>query len=229
MKKYLAILLLLLPLNALAAITFGREINNNTQGVTSYSFNNNGDYIWCWANGTTPITGMTFNGSALTQLGTNQAHAAFARSLNQWGMATTTTGTTTITTSGGSNQNSGCKSVSGVDQNNPTSNPTNYDATTGSPSISVTTTVDNAYVIGHALVQNYSSVGAGTTKILSVNGDPNYGVYRTTSAVTPAGSASININSSGGETAMQAVALNPAQTVTQQGLRGFFTGKWFSF
>jgi hypothetical protein len=197
---------------AVGDLSFGNAINNNTQGVTSYNFQNNGNYIWCWANGTSAITGMTFNGSALTQLGTNQTHTAFARTINQWGIATTTSATSSLTTTGGANQNSGCISIINADTSNPTTNPTNYNSTTATPSMSITTTADKAYLVAHGLIQNYSSDGSGTVKVLLINTDPNYSVYRTTSAKTPAGSASININSSGGEAAIQGVAINPAAT-----------------
>lgn len=190
------------------AITFGNSGSGNT---ASFSANNNGNFLFVATQDTSAITAVTYNGVSLTQIGTNQVHTAFGRTMNIWGLVNPAQGSNTLAITGATGSEAvGWISISGVDNTTPTSGFAKNDATTSTPSIAVTTTVNNAYVLAFGLIQNFSSVGSNTTSLLTLVGDPNDRVFRSTSAVTPAGSFTINVNSTGGETAFVAIGINPS-------------------
>jgi len=197
------------------AVTIGNVSDNTSQGTNSYSHNNNGDAILLFAQGTTAPTGATYNGVALTQVGTNQAHTAFGRTLNLWELhgGSLASGSNTIAVSGGANVTFGVVSFSGTNATTPFSGFVKSSVTSSTPSQAVTTTINNAYVFAHAIIQNFSSIGANTTVVSSLNGDANDKVIRSTNVVGTAGSFTLNINSTGGETAFTAVGVNPVAGV----------------
>lgn len=196
------------------AITIGNNSDGGTQGVTSYAHNNNGDFLLVICQSTNAPTGVTYNGVAMTQIGTNQTHTTYGRTINMWGLVNPASGSNTLATSGGTAaaMDIGAVSLSGVNQTSVAAAATGFakadvlvDAT---PSISVTTTVDGAYVLG-CFFGNWSSVVSGTTVIRQVI-ETAFQLLRSTNAVSPAAAATLDANSVDGvESVFLAVGINP--------------------
>lgn len=190
------------------AISFGNTSTNGSQGTTSWSHNSNGDFLLLGINTTTnDITGVTYNSAAMTQIGTTLNHAAIGRYVMFWGLASPTSGSNTIAVTGGTNQNAGATSISGYSSNSGFNSATD---TTNPLEVTVTTTVDNAYVVAFGAGINYSSKTTGTSDVIAgVNGDANLRMLRS-DAVTPAGSKTIGVNSTGSNLGgYVAVGINP--------------------
>lgn len=191
------------------AITFGNTSTNGSQGTTSWSHNSNGDFLIVGINSTTnDISGVTFNGVAMTQIGTTLDFSAIGRYISMWGLASPAAGSNTIAISGGTNQNAGAVSINGYSSNSGF----NSGTTASNPmTVSVTTTVDNAYVVGFGTFISYSSLGSGVSDLIGgINGDANTRMIYSTSAKTPAGAFSMSVNISGSNLGgLVAVGINP--------------------
>ena len=200
------------------AITFGNTSENGSQGTTSWAHNSNGDFLLVGVNETAnSISGVTYNGVSMTQIGTTFNYATIGRYISYWGLVAPASGSNTIAITGGANQNAGATSISGVLQTSVAAAATGYasNSTTSSPAtVSVTTTVDNAYVVGFGFAISYTTIGTGTTDILNVH-DANARMVRSTSAITPTGASSVNINMNGSLLGgLIGVGINPAATVS---------------
>ncbi len=196
------------------AITFGNTSDNASQGTTSWSHNSNGDFLLVGVNDTAgTVSGVTYNGVAMTQIGTTFNYGAIGRYIQLWGLVAPASGSNTIAITGGANQNAGAVSISGVNQTSVVAAATGFasNSTSASPStVSVTTTVDNAYVVGFGYAISYTSIGTGTTDISNIH-DANNRFIRSTSAITPAGASSVNMNMNGSLLGgLVGVGINPA-------------------
>jgi hypothetical protein len=146
--------------------------------------------IVCVTSGsTTPqvVTGITYNSVALTQAVT--AAIANARS-DIWYLKNPSTGANTISvTLAGTATRTGGAAVSftGADQSNPI-HKSNSDASSGTPSVSVTTTVENTYLVASLYHGNETTAtGGGQTSIclLTFGGNDAYGAsYKALAAAT---------------------------------------------
>lgn len=190
------------------AITFG----NTSFGASGSSHNNNGDYLDCFVSSTSnDVTAVTYNSVGMTQIGSSVDNSTSGRFVSAWRLVAPTAGSNNITITGGANLGTRRQSYSGVHQTTPVSGQTTSGGTSTTPAVSVTTTVNNAYVIAMGFIRDFSSVGANTT-VLNAGDDANFSVYRSTSAVAVAGSLTINVNSTGSEWDFIAYGLNPLVT-----------------
>ncbi len=190
------------------AITFG---NTGSFGASSGAFNNNGNYLLVAISETAnTVTGITYNGVAMTQIGTSVHNTVSGRYIWLWGLLNPPQGSNTVAISGGANFSVGCLSLSGISFASPFSGVATNDVTSPTPSVTVTTTQANAYVICTSLIRDFSSVGSGTTSALVINGDNNNQFFRSTAVVASPGAFTININSTGSESSFIAAGFNPA-------------------
>jgi len=194
------------------AIAFGNTSGNGTQGTTTWSHNNDGNFVLVGINTTSDsISGITYDGDAMTQIGTTLFYSTIGRYFELWGIETAKTGANDIVVSGGANQNGCATSISDYGSNSGFNSGTD----TATPAeITVTTTVDNAYVVAFGVAISYSSLTTGTTDVVGgVNGDPNLRMIRSTDAVSPAGADTIGVNMTGSELgAYVAVGINPVDS-----------------
>ena len=194
------------------AITFGNTSTNATQGTTTWSHNSNGDFLLLGINSTSnAISGVTYNGVAMTQIGTTLNFSAIGRFFYFWGLASPASGANNIVVTGGANQNAAATSISGYSSNSGF----NSGTTASNPmTVSVTTTVDSAFVVGFGAFISYSSLGTGVSDVVGgVNGDANLRMIRSTSAKSPAGSFSMSVNLTGSLLGgLIAVGINPPAT-----------------
>lgn len=190
------------------AITFGNS-GYDTSGA-SFSYNNNGDTLIVTSNATSAgLSDVKFDGVSMTKIGTTQYDSVYSRYYDVWVLSNPSQGSKTLSWTGSSNTYFGLSSVSGVDQTTPYTGLTSVTQQTGAnPSISVTTTVNNAYVMCCALIQNTPTAGANTTLVQTVTGAASY-IFRSTNTVTPAGSFTINTTASSGDYTFKAFGLNP--------------------
>lgn len=198
------------------AITFGNTSNNAAQGTTSWSHNSNGDFLLVAVEGTTDTTGVSFNGVAMTQIGTDLSHTGFARVMNIWGLVNPASGSNTIALTGGANQNCTAVSISGTDQTSVAAAATGFNsAYLGSVTdvtISITTTVANAFPVAFWL-SNTGSAGTDTT-LVATSHVGYEGIIRSTNAVSPAGALSLHwTNGSAQLAGIMGCGINPPPAV----------------
>lgn len=197
------------------AITFGNSGYDNDQASGTTSYNNNGDFLVVNVNSTSnDVTGVTYAGVAMTQQGTTQQTSWSSRYHSTWILTNPAQGANDIVTTGGANWQFIMFSVSGVDQTTPTSGDVNGGDQSGTnPSLSVTTTVDNAYPVAIGQIQQTATAGTNTTLVVSESGGANY-VFRSTNAVSPAGAFTIQTTASSGGYRLHGFGINPAPVVT---------------
>lgn len=191
------------------ALTFGNSGSNSAQGVQTLSFNNNGDFILLFVEGSTVTTGATYNGVAMTKIGTTLSHTGYSREMTLWGLVAPASGANNLVISGGSNENFAVVSITGVDPANPyTGFNSNYQASTTSGTVSVTTTVAGAYVVGGNLF-NFTAVGAGTTLIANMHGNAYEGIYRSDEIASPSSNSLAVTYDAGAPSGWLATGINP--------------------
>lgn len=191
------------------AITFG----NTGTGTDVLTINCNGDFLLVGLNTTAnTISAVTFNGTPMTQIGTTLNHSGIGRYLQMWGLVNPMNGSYNVDITGGANLSSTATSISGVNQTSVASAATGFSSTTSatsSISTNVTTTSDNAYVVSYGVYVTYSSNGTGVSNVVA-NADTNIRISRSTNAVTPIGTFTTTINSSGSNlNGMLSVGINP--------------------
>lgn len=187
---------------------------------SSTSFNNNGDtVIFGVTDPNATLGGVTFNGVSLIQIGSYIHNSFSSRYVSLWALQGAAAGSHTLAISGASSPSGFIVSVTGVQSASPFTGANSSDAGGSTPSVSVTTTVDTAYVVGIGFIRNFSSVITGTT-IIGSPADPNTALYRSTSAVSPAGSATLSVNGTGNESTWIAVGVNPITSITLSATAG---------
>lgn len=178
--------------------------------IVSSSVGDSGDHT---------TTGITYNGVALTKINSNHQSGVFD-DVTLWYLVAPATGAHNIViTQASSGYIWGqASSYTGVDQTNPispTGGVTAIDTAT-SQTVSITTTVDNSWIVGVSTnIDGASNLTAGSnTNIVLDNGTWSV-IFDTNSAQTPAGSKSIVINrAASGKYAINIVAIVPIVTVT---------------
>jgi len=198
-------------------IEFGNTSGNGSQGTTSWSHNNNGDYLLVALNETSNgAVSVTYGGVSMTQIGSTMTNTLSARYLTFWGLVNPATGTNTIAVSNSANVNGGAVSANNVDQTTPYTGTTTAGATSSTASVSVTTTVNNAYVVGFYFVRDYSSNGSNTTTLIKTNSQDISAIVSTTDVVVTPTSSTLTINTTGNEWDFIAIGLNPATSLYTQ-------------
>lgn len=198
---------------AMAAVAISNSASDTDQGSGTVSYNNNGDFLFVNVNSNfNTVSAMTYNGVAMTELGTQYFTTWSGRYHNTFYLVNPATGTHDIVTTGGANWQFVIFSATGVDQTTPTSGlTTKADTTSTNPTIAITTTVDNAFAIASGQMNGSSppSAGANTTQVLFDTGGA-FGIWRSTNAVSPAGAFTINVTANSGDYRFRGFGLNPA-------------------
>ena len=190
-------------------ITFSNTSENGSQGTTTWAHNSDGDFLLVGINSTSDdISGITYNGVPMIKIGTTLDFSGIGRYFTLWGLENPSAGSNNIVVTGGTAQNACATSISGYDSNSGF----NKGTTASDPmTVEITTTVNNAFVVGFGAFITYSSLGTGVSDIISsVNGDSNLRMIRSTAAKTPAGAFDLSVNISGSELGgVVAVGINP--------------------
>lgn len=150
----------------------------STSGIP-FLFNNNGSFlIACSNTNGTALSNLVYNSVNMTQIGSTIANTATGRNFQLWGLLAPTQGSNTMTASGGAgilNTYIGVASITGdVNQTTPTNAVNSSNTTTTTPSVSITTTLNNALVIGGLIAPSLSSYGSNTNQIVAVSGAAVY-------------------------------------------------------
>lgn len=189
----------------LSAITMG---NTSTTGTHN---SNKTFLIVAVYSASNDVTGVSFNGTALTQIGTAFTITWSSRYGSLWYLANPSQGSYAISVTGGTSNVIDGLSVGGVDLENPIEAITTSTDETASanPTLSVTTLKNNAFVLAFGQIQNSPSGGANTTEIFE--GASADASYRSTNEVSPAGAFTINVTASSGGWRLRGFALNQAK------------------
>jgi hypothetical protein len=144
--------------------------------------------------GDRPVTSITYNGANLTKIRSDDAGNIRTE---LWYLVVPASGSHTIqVTFSGNNINvqAGAVSLTGVDQSSPLDANNGATGSSPSPSVSITTVADNAWVIDSLMVENTPSitVGAGQTSRWSEDNANSRGRGSTEGPRTPAGSVTMS-------------------------------------
>jgi len=189
----------------LSAITTG---NTSTTGTHN---SNKAFLIVAVYSTTNNVTAVSFNGTALTQIGTAFAITWSSRYGSLWYLSNASQGSYAISVTGGTANIIDGLSVGGVDLENPIESITTSTDETASanPTLQVTTLKSNAFVFAFGQIQNSPSAGSGTTEIFEgASGDVG---YKSTNEVSPTGNFTINVTASSGGWRLRGFALNQAK------------------
>ena len=210
---------------AWAQIAFDAGSNSGAQGTaSSYSWSHTctgSDLVLVVGvsirHNTVTVTGITYNGIALTQIRTDGRTSLTYSEI--WFLKAPATGSNTIavTLSGGPTRSiSGAVSLTGVDQTTPNDADNGATGSSTTPSASVTTVADNAWIVDVVAVRTGSSetitVGSGQTQRWNVldgaNGLRAGGSHE--GPVTPAGATTMDWTISASKAwALSAAAFKP--------------------
>lgn len=189
----------------------GYDISSST-----FSFDNNGDFLIIFVSHVDDnLTDVSYGGISMTQVGTSQFMTDFNRYFSVWVLVNPPTGSNDVTRSGGGGTDIyfGCISVIGVDQSTPYSGLNTASGNGSNPTLSITTTIPNAYAFSCGLFFNSASAGANTTSIQEIVGASAFS-FRSTNPVSPAGSFVLNHTMSSGGYVIKGFAINPANQPT---------------
>lgn len=193
------------------AITFGNHVGNATQGDTTISHNNDGNYlIVCIDETGNNLTDVSYNGVSMTQIGTTKLNVVSLRYLWFFGLKAPASGSHNVVLTGGVNQNTAIQSMSGVDQTTPFVNAGSSSGISSTATLTITTITDNSFLVCAAFIRDISSSGTNTTQRQTTSNNTVCAIYSNTSAITPAGSASIIVNTTGSEWDMVGASFQPA-------------------
>ena len=194
------------------AVTFGNDGQDTDQGSGTTSYNNNGDFLYVAVNGTSDITAMSYNSVSMTELGTTYTTSWSGREHSTWTLVNPAQGANNIVATAGANWQFLMFSASGVDQTTPTSGlTTKAEETSANPTIAITTTVNNAYAIASGQCNGVVVAGTNTTQ-MEYSAGGSFSLHRSTNAVSPAGSFTINITMLSGAWRLRGFGLNPSST-----------------
>jgi hypothetical protein len=165
----LAFLLACPPTLALAAVTYDTAASGTADDVTNLSFpktntGSNLSLFVCISHRTT-ITGVTYNGVALTQVGTTLT--ADSRSLDMWHLIAPASGAhnVVISSSAGIFGHAVALSFTGVHQTVPLGTPATADGEFGAPRTVTVTGVANGMVVDCMTIEDSTpTVGGGQTE-----------------------------------------------------------------
>jgi hypothetical protein len=197
------------------------NLSNSSSGVTSYSFNHtctgtNGLLLVCVeCDDGDHVTGVTYNGVAMTQL-VKFNQTADSTCIYIYGLLAPTTGTNAVLISRSSSTSTitgGSVSFTGVSQSGlPDAFNSNGQTSGSSNTTSITTVANNAWIVGFLQYDNQNiTVGTGSTVI---NTGPNAGgpwsmFKATANPITPAGAQSLTMNGTSSDNAMLLVSFAP--------------------
>lgn len=196
--------------NAISSLTWSHTVNSNANGILIVGVD---------IEGGATITGITYNSVALTPDATlGNFLARGSRNGGLWYLMTPSTGANnvvvTLSGSSGNGLHGAAVSYTGVKQTgfpdaegNANANP----VTTNTQSI--TTTVDNAWLVGFFLSGATQSASTNTTIRTQTSVNDLFASMDTNAAQTPAGSHSLNTTMSSSYNATWAVSIAPSLAV----------------
>jgi len=189
------------------AITFGNSSSGDTH-------NNNGDFLLHSISSTSnDVTAVSYNGVAMTQIGSAVYVSANNRYISLWGLVAPAQGSHNFTHTGGADLDDTSLSVSGVSPTNPYTAITNTNGSSTAPSITLTTLMTGSYILGTLfLVNSPYSVNTGTTERGVAGSYHNF--YSSTNSVD-ATSGTISITMTTHQWVFKAFSLNPVISFTQ--------------
>jgi hypothetical protein len=208
-------------------VYFGNTGSDLDQASGTSSYNNNGDLLIIYMNETAgTVSGITYGGVSMTQIGTQQYFSTYARYETAWYLVNPSQGSNAVVCSGGANWQFNYLSVLGASQITPISGATYVNSSGTDPSLSITTTVDNAIAVMcgqiSAGADGGTTAGSGSMLIQYGAGGANY-FFATTNPVTPAGSATVHSVDSTGAYFLHGFGINPA---TASELTSNIAGYW---
>lgn len=184
------------------AITFGNVSHTSPH-------NNNGTFLDISVTSTTnDVSAVTYGGAAMTSRGVVN-NAVSGRYVSLWTLDNPAAGSNAVAITGGTSTGFRAQSYSGA-ASSPVGNISTAGATSSTATVSVMTFVDGAYVIAHGQCRDFSSNGTNTTTLNQGDAINTLAVWRTTAAVSPAGTGTITVNTTGSEWDLIGYALNPA-------------------
>lgn len=194
------------------AIAFDSVSSSLANGASplTFSFTNTaGNFVVVVLDpGDDATSAVTWNGVAMTKAGASQSGSG--RYTQLWYVHSADTGTHDIVVTGGSDLYARAISFSGVKtQSGAVSGYNTSTATSTTPSLTVTTTVDNSFVVMGGQVGSSPTAGANTTQP-SMGSNPQLaGFWYSTSAKTPAGALTLNVNCSSATYGLAGFAIAP--------------------
>lgn len=204
MKKTIGVIFIIvalsLPSSAYAAIAFVRTSTTVNPASNTVSFDatatNGYLVVQTLKQSSQTVTGVTYNGVAMTQLNTMQGNTA-AETLYLWGLAAPTTGTNNIVVSDSgagtlivdASLYSGAQQTTAVEATS-----TNSGTNATSASVSVTTLTDNAWLVGYFRANSAEGgFTAGSNTVIRTDAAEGTRQLADSGAdQTPAGSHSLN-------------------------------------
>ena len=203
---------------AIARDTSGYLNFTATSGTLSYTCSGSDRILLVFTNneaGADDITGVTYNGVALTQLGTGVIRSGSV-TLRTWYLIAPATGANNIVVSRSTSADTWCLVVSytGVSQTGfPDASATFQDST--SPMTGTLTTIaDNAIAVMVGSGTQTQTASTGATFVLN-NTSGAYQLYEsTTFPITPAGSYSMSFTQADAAVAISMVSLAPPSSAT---------------
>ena len=164
------------------------------------------------------ITGVTFNGTSMTQyVKVNSTVASFWNYLYVLAAPAVATANIVISASGSRTIIGLSANYTDVNQTTPLNVSNSNIATSSSFTVSLTTTTDNSWLIGTARnnAAGTQSAGSSTTYRNNNSGDVGYQLYDSNGAKTPTGSYSLNVSfTTSSLYCMLAAAINPVGSTT---------------
>lgn len=164
-------------------------------------------------------TGVTYNGVALSRIGSEVTQGAIVASL--WYLINPATGSNNVVVSrsGSGTVQGASSSYTGVRQNSiPDATNSNQTSAT-SISVATTTVADNCWVVAGGTCGN-GGLSNGTATTMRQSGTNDIFICDNNTAQTPAGSVTLAINCNNGNNAMVSASFGPTIAVTVTGVAG---------
>ena len=165
------------------------------------------------------VTGVTFNGTPLTQF--NKVATTIASYQNYFyyliNPGSGVTANIVVSCSGSRRIIALNADYTGVHQTTPLAVSTNNITTAAAGSLTLTTTADNSWLVGsiRCNATNPTGAGANTIEVTKAASELGYVLYDSNGAKTPTGSYSLNVTFSGSQLfCMLGAQLSPASTST---------------
>ena len=169
-----------------------------TSLTVSYTNNGNILFVGAFATGGNNITGVTYNGVALTQIPTaSPVQVPSNLWISLWYLIAPATGAHDIVISASPSTTIGGDAVSYIATTPNIDVSGNATATAASSiSKSITTTKNNAWTLGWCSTDGFN-VSAGASTTLRIGNSGNRAIFDSNGGITPAGSTTLNVSQAG--------------------------------
>lgn len=203
---------------AIAYVTSSNAIATGTSLTKSYTIaagTDRGLYVGIEAQSGDTVTGVTFNGTAMTQ--SSKVATAFGFYTYIYTLAAPAVTTANIVISSSSSVTMVCLpgNYTGVDQTTPFQAGNSNITTSTNPSVTITTVTDNSWLIGFLRIGSFvPTVGANTVERNFSASDVGFRYYDSNGAKTPTGGYSLATNSASQVYGFVGGAIKPAIAAT---------------